>query len=117
MRTGIHAKTAPTKALTNCSLQWRSKPGAMQWHRKRENACSHSRPYRTKTDRGTAGRKVGPIPFNVVPQKYHRIPQRLARSVGLFLGVWIAARCPVVRPVDVWGADIPEFQDGCSGLK
>ncbi len=37
--------------------------------------------------------------FNVGPQKYHRIPQRPARSVGLFLGACILSLCPVVQPV------------------
>ena len=37
--------------------------------------------------------------FNVGPQKYHRIPQRPPRSVGLFLGACILSLCPVVQPV------------------
>ena len=55
--------------------------------------------WRTKTDTGTAGRKGGPALFGVPPQKYHRTPQRPARSVGLFLGVWLLSLCPVVQQV------------------
>jgi hypothetical protein len=55
--------------------------------------------WRTKTDPGTARRKEGPMLFNVGPQKYHRTPQRPARSVGLFLGACILSLCPVVQPV------------------